>query len=53
MALALIPAAALIGAAPGWNGLERLLANSGFVVVAGLVIFGVKQAFLHRRKPLV
>lgn len=60
IALALMPAAALIGSglAAGrstlaWNGLERVGADAGFILLAGLLIFGAKQALLHRRRPLV
>jgi hypothetical protein len=60
IALALIPAAALIGAALAvgrltlaWDGLERMGADAGFVLVAGLVVFGLKQALQHRRPPIV
>lgn len=59
IALALMQAAALIGAglAAGrstlaWAGLERLGADAGFIMLAGLLVFGLKQAFLHRRKPI-
>jgi uncharacterized membrane protein len=59
IALALMPAAALIGSSLAvgrttlaWDGLERTLADAGFILVAGLVIFGLKQASLHQRKPI-
>jgi hypothetical protein len=60
IALALIPGASLIGAGLAasrytlsWEGLERTGADAGFVLVAGLVVFGLKQALIHRRQPLV
>lgn len=59
IALALMQAAALIGGglAAGrstlaWAGLERVLADAGFVMLAGLLVFGLKQTFLHHRKPI-
>lgn len=60
IALALMPAAALIGSGMAVGqptlaveGLERTLADAGFVVVAGLVVFGLKQLLTHKRRPLV
>ncbi len=60
IALALMPAAALLGRglaigrpALALDGLERTLADAGFVLVAGLLVFGLKQALEHRRQPLV
>lgn len=59
IALALMPAAALVGAglaagypALAWHGLERTGADAGFILVAGLVVFGFKQIVRHRRQPL-
>lgn len=60
IAMAFIPAAALIGAglAVGrmdlaTEGLERFLADWGFIVALGAPFLWLKQRFLHRRKPLV
>jgi uncharacterized protein DUF389 len=60
MALELIPAAALAGAALAsgrptliYEGLERLLVDIALIVALGWVIFAAKQAFVHRRRPLV
>ncbi|MCI1190038.1 DUF389 domain-containing protein [Hymenobacter sp. DH14] len=59
IALALMPAAALIGSglaigqpALALQGVERTLADAGFIVVAGLLIFGLKQLFQHQRQPI-
>ena len=59
IALALMPAAALIGSglaigqpALAYEGLERTVADAGFIVVAGLAVFGLKQVFQHQRKPI-
>ena len=58
--LVIIPAAASIGAglAAGerhviYNGFERLGIDVLFIVVAGLLVFWLKQFFVHRRKSLV
>lgn len=60
IAQALIPAAALVGAglAAGQPTLARAgLARFGldwlFVLGAGLVVFGLKQAWVHRRQPIM
>jgi hypothetical protein len=60
IALVIIPAAASIGAgiAAGerhiiYNGLERLGIDVLFIIVAGLIVFWLKQVFVHRRKPLI
>jgi hypothetical protein len=34
------------------GALERLLLDTGFVIVAGLIVFGLKQTLVHRRTPL-
>lgn len=59
IALALMPAAALIGSglaigqpALALEGAERTLADAGFILVAGLLLFGAKQLFQHQRQPL-
>ena len=59
MALALIPSAAMAGVAAVvgeeglvLQGLERLAIDVVLVVLLGLVVFGGKQALLHRRRPL-
>jgi hypothetical protein len=60
MAMELIPAAALagVGIATGspslvYEGLERLALDIAFVIGLGALILLVKQAFVHRRRPLV
>ena len=60
IAQALIPAAALVGAglaaghpALATAGLLRFGMDAGFILGAGLVVFGLKQALVHRRAPLV
>jgi len=59
MALALIPSAAMAGVAAVAGegklvvqGLERLGIDVALIVVLGLLIVGVKQALVHRRRPL-
>lgn len=58
--LVVIPAAASIGAglATGerqiiYNGFERLGIDVLFIIIAGLLVFWLKQAFVHRREPLI
>ncbi|RAK62669.1 DUF389 domain-containing protein [Hymenobacter edaphi] len=60
IAMAFIPAAALIGAAPvvgrfdlALEGLERFGADWGFILALGIPFLWLKQRFLHRRPPLV
>ena len=60
IAQALIPAAALVGAglavgrpALAAAGLTRFGLDWLFVLVAGVVVFGLKQVRVHRRQPLV
>jgi len=60
IALILIPAAALIGAAlaagrPGlaYQGLERLLIDAALIVGLGALVVLLKQTTVHRRQPLV
>ena len=60
IALILIPAAAIVGAGIAigdakliFGGLMRLGIDILFVVGFGLFIFGFKQFFVHRRKPLI
>lgn len=60
IAMAMIPAAALVGAglavgrpALAWDGLVRFGLDWLFVLVAGLVVFGLKQARVHQRQPLM
>ncbi|RTQ48529.1 DUF389 domain-containing protein [Hymenobacter gummosus] len=60
IAMAFIPAAALIGAGPvvgHWDlaveGLERFGADWGFILALGTPFLWLKQRFLHRRQPLV
>ena len=59
MAMVLIEAAALVGAAPVaghpelvLEGLERLALDVALVVAVGAVVVLAKQAFVHRRPPL-
>ena len=59
MAMVLIEAAALVGAAPlaghpelVLEGLERLALDAVLVVAVGAVVVLAKQAFVHRRPPL-
>ena len=59
VAMRLIEAAAVTGIALAvgrldlaLDGLERLAVDMGFVVAAGLVVFGLKQLLVHRRSPL-
>ncbi|OON71116.1 DUF389 domain-containing protein [Hymenobacter sp. CRA2] len=60
IAMAFIPAAALIGAAPvvgrpdlALEGLARFGADWGFILALGAPFLWLKQRFLHRRQPLV
>ena len=59
IAMRVVDAAAVAGVAavvgePGLllDGLERLGIDVAFIVAAGLLVFGAKQAFFHRRRPL-
>lgn len=59
VALVIIPAAAMIGMALtagrvdlAWQAIERVALDGALIVGAGLAVFGLKQAFLHRRRPL-
>lgn len=59
MALALIPSAAMAGAAAAVGegelvvqALERLGIDVGLIFALGLVVAGVKQLVVHRRRPL-
>jgi len=58
MALALIPSAAMAGVAAVAGegklvvqGLERLAIDVGLILVLGLIVVILKQAFVHRRRP--
>ncbi len=60
IALLIIEAAALVGAAlavgePGlaYGALGRFLISAVLVFVAGVLVVGLKQAIVHRRKPMV
>jgi hypothetical protein len=60
VALVIIPAAALMGAGLAarrpellFEGLERLALDVLLIVAAGLLVFFVKQLFVHRRRPIV
>lgn len=59
VAMRLIEAAAVAGVALGMGrtdiavqGLQRLGIDIGFVIIAGLIVFGLKQMIVHRRAPL-
>lgn len=59
MALMLVPAAAMVGGAFAvgrtdlvLGGLTRASADVGFMVAAGLIVFGVKRVTTHRRGSL-
>ena len=59
MAMVLVEAAALVGAAPvaghpelALEGLQRLALDAALVVAVGAVVVAAKQAFVHRRAPL-
>jgi hypothetical protein len=59
MALALIPSAAMAGVAAVtgegklvFQGLERLGIDIGLIFLFGLLVAGLKQALVHRRRPL-
>ncbi|UYZ61831.1 DUF389 domain-containing protein [Hymenobacter weizhouensis] len=59
IALVLMPAAALLGSglAVGrfdlaWEGLARFLADAGFILGFGTLIFLLKQLTVHRRQPI-
>ena len=58
-AMAIIPSAALIGAAAAagqaelvWAGLRRWGIDVALIILAGALVFGLKQATTHRRRPL-
>lgn len=60
IALVLIHAAALMGAGLAareakliYEGLERLALDMLLIVVLGAIVFAIKQAFVHRRSPIV
>lgn len=60
IALLIIKSAALVGAAlaagdPGlaYAALGRLLISAVLVFAAGVIVVGLKQAIVHRRKPMV
>ncbi len=59
MALRMIEAAAMTGVALAvgrldlaWQGAARLAVDVAFIIAAGLVVFWLKQAFVHRRPVL-
>ena len=59
VALVVIPAAALTGmaaAAQRWDlfgeAMQRLALDFALIIMAGLVVFGLKQVFIHRRRAL-
>ena len=58
--LGIIPAAAMIGVAAAagrldlaYQGLERFVVDAVIIVFWGTLIVALKQAFVHRRKPMV
>ncbi len=60
MAMELVPATALVGVgiATGspsliYEGIERWALDAAFVVGLGALVLLVKQALVHRRRPLV
>jgi hypothetical protein len=60
IALTVIPAAALIGMAPvagSWAvavaGLDRLAMDLGLIVLAGVIVVGIQQVLVHKRRPTV
>ena len=57
--LAIIPAAALVGAAAAcgqWGlvkqGIERLMIDIGIIWATGALVVSIKQIFTHKRRPL-
>lgn len=59
IALRIIETAGVVGVALAMGrfdlagqSLERLVTDASFIVIAGLVVFGIKQAVFHRRAPL-
>ena len=60
IALVIIPAASMIGAslAAGqstliWEAFERFGLDVLFIIVLGIIVFVIKQAFVHRRQTLM
>ncbi len=60
IALEIIEAAAMIGVALAagepalaYEGLERLALDVLLIVVAGVIVVLLKQAMVHRRRPIV
>lgn len=60
VALVVVPAAACVGMALvsdrlglAFQGLERFLLDAALIVGWGVLVFGIKQVFVHRRSPLV
>lgn len=59
VAMRLIEAAAVTGIALALgrfdlmlDGIQRLAIDMGFILAAGLIVFGLKQAFVHQRAPV-
>ena len=59
IALVLMPAAALLGSGLAvnrpdlaWEGVVRFLADAGFILAFGTLIFFLKQVTVHRRQPI-
>ncbi len=60
IALAIVPAAAMVGVALAagrpmlaYQGAERFVLDVLLIVAWGVVVVALKQAFVHRRKPIV
>ena len=59
IALRIVEAAGVTGVALAMGrfdlvgqGLWRVALDAGFIVAAGLIVFGIKQLTIHRRTPL-
>lgn len=60
ISLMIIEAAAMVGVAPAagslilmYEGAERLVLDVLLIVAGGVLVVGLKQALVHRRKPMV
>ena len=60
IALAIVPAAAMVGVALvagrpmlAYQGAERFVLDVVLIVAWGVLVVALKQAFVHRRKPMV
>ncbi len=59
VAMRLIEASSVVGVALAMGRLDlavasaiRLTMDAAFVIIAGIIVFGLKQAIVHRRAPL-